>query len=248
LFLKLKPRPHPTQPFSIIFAKHARTFLETPNHKITLQWIPGHKGHANNERADKLAKRGCKSPQEFISNSIAYYAEKRTELVLKRWKAQLKKEPLTGALGEVTYKPPSTKPNKVFLQLRDQPEVFGRLTQARTMHGYNPSYYTRFKIPHDPECICGHEIPPEPVSRFRDHILHNCYAYHEHRHILTTVHRDHSPYILLGSDKGLIAVAKFLKLTGAFTATGTPYEPPTTPQLPELDFRDITPIDPHDPP
>ena len=241
-------KAHPTQPFSILFSKHAQDFLLTENHKIKLQWIPGHHGHEINERADKLAKRGCKRQHEFLNKSIAYYNEKRSKLVLSKWRDQLKKEPLTGAIGEVTYYPPTTKPNKLFLQLQERPEVFGRLTQIRTMHGYNPSYYARFNIPQELDCICGHEIPPEPMSRYRDHILHNCDAYLEHRRILTAVNRDHSPNILLGSNKGLFAIAKFLQLSGAFTSTGRPYEAPTAPQLPDLDLRDLTPDEPYHPP
>ena len=67
---------------------------------------------------------------------------------------------------------------------------------------------------------------------------------------MTTVHRDHSPDIILGRTKGRLAMARFLLLTGAFTATGKPYQRPTTPELPELELREITPEPDksHDPP
>jgi hypothetical protein len=46
--------------------------------------------------------------------------------------------------------------------------------------------------------------------------------------------------ILLSCEKGLAAVAKFIELTGAFTATGLPLQKPTSPELPGLDLSDTT--------
>jgi len=191
-----------------------------------------------NERADKLARKGCKIASAILSETIAYHAEKRTSQVLRNWKKRIKIHPYSGAFGEVTYTDPSIKPCPVFWNLGNKPEVFGRLTQLRTMHGYNPSYFARFNIPHDRTCTCGNEIPPIPIYRFRDHALHLCETHEEHRAILTSVHRDHSPAILLGSIKGLLAMAKFLEISGAFTADGRPYEPPPMPVLPGLDISD----------
>jgi hypothetical protein len=64
------------------------------------------------------------------------------------------------------------------------------------------------------------------------------------RHLPTAVHRDHSPAILLGTTKGLLATAKFLRESGAFTATGRPYQPPQTPALPALDLSQNKIYDP----
>jgi ribonuclease HI len=231
---------HPSQTTSIAFSKHAKQFAESTNHKITIQWIPGHKGHAINELADKYARRGCRSDLSILDSSLSYFAEKRSRIVQKKWREDLKKHPLTGAFGEVTSDPPTTKPNEVFMKLQDQPEVFGRLTQMRTMHGYNPHYYHRFlKVeygPNDLNCICDHYLPPYPARHFRNHVLHNCEAYEDHRHILTKVSRLHHATILLGSKKGLLETGRFLKETGAFSATGTPYQPPETPEIPELEL------------
>jgi len=35
------------------------------------------------------------------------------------------------------------------------------------------SYLARLNIPHEPECVCGNIIPPNPISHFRDHVFHN---------------------------------------------------------------------------
>jgi hypothetical protein len=67
---------------------------------------------------------------------------------------------------------------------------------------------------------------------------HNCEAYEDHRHNLSEVSRHHDAPFLLGTNKGLLATAKFAKNTGAFTATGLPYEPPPTPSMPGLRLLD----------
>jgi len=158
------------------------------------------------------------------------------------WRADIKKQPLTGAFAEVTFDQLTTKPSKVFKNLKDQPEVFGRLTQLRTMHGYNPHFYHHIlKHEFDPNksnCICRHFLPPNPLQRFQNHVLHSCEAYEDHRHILSNVSQQHHVTILLGSSKGLLAMARFLKETGAFSASGRPYYPPTTPKLPGLELHD----------
>src|ERR1700730_1840164 len=99
----------------------------------------------------------------MLSDTLSYFGEKRLKLVRREWKRAIRIHPLTGAFGKVTDRPPTTKPDPVFLQLRDKIEVFGRLTQIRTMHGHNTAYYARFNIQHDTVCFCGHQIPPDPV-------------------------------------------------------------------------------------
>ena len=234
----LETTAHPTQILSLAFIKNAKEFLQSNNHQIVLQWIPGHFGHTINEHADRLTKRGCRKEHELLDNTLSYHAERRSRLVSKHWRKEFRQNPPSGAFGEVTYYPPTTKPNKVFLQLETQPEVFGRLTQVKTMHGYNPHFYARFNIEHNPDCICGHRLPPFPARNFRDHILHNCEEYNDQRHILTSVSRDHQAPILLGSIKGLLATAKFLKESGAFTLNGRPYEPPPPHEIPGLQLNE----------
>jgi ribonuclease HI len=232
--------PHPSQSISLLFIKYAKEFLHSQNHHIGLQWVPGHQGFEDNEQADRLAYRGCRSSWEFYNSStLSYHAEKRSRLVQSQWRhewQEWRRKQQTSAFGTITYRLPTIKPSKVFMDLEDQQEVFGRLTQVRTMHGHNPHFLHRFNIhqfdPNESNCICGHTIPPYPARHFRDHILHNCEAYAEHRHILSKVSRDHDPSFLLNTTRGLLATTKFLKRSGAFTATGTPYNPPPVPSLP----------------
>ena len=44
--------------------------------------------------------------------------------------------------------------------------------------------------------------------------------------------------ILLGTEKGLLAMAKFLTASGAFTTNGLPYEPPAIPPMPTIELDD----------
>src|SRR5438876_631825 len=103
------------------------------------------------------------------------------------------------------------------------------------MHGHNPSYLAKLNIIEpDPFCPCGHQIPPIPTSRYRDHVFHICEIHEEHRPILSAVSQLHDQAILLGGTKGLLATAKFLKASGAFSANlQNTLEPPP---LPELDL------------
>jgi hypothetical protein len=191
------------------------------------------------ERADKLARKGCKSNQ-IILPSLSYHAEKRTKLVLKNWRDQLRKTPLTGAFGSAASYPPITKPDTVFTLLREQSEVFGHLTQVRTMQGHNPSYLARFNIPHDPECTCGHVIPPDPVTRYCDHVLHNCETYDDHRHLLTAVHRDTHTQYCSGASKDSSQRQNSYTPPGHSQRPGRPYDAPKKPALPGLDLSDLS--------
>ena len=168
---------HPSQRLSCIFAPHANSFLQNDAHHITLLWTKGHKGTRVNEEADRLAKLGRAANQDDLLPTLSYYAEKCSRLTLKHWKRDFNSNWPTGAFGEVTFHPPSTKPSKVSQQLADDPEVFGQLTQVRTMHGYNPPYYHCFHINRDLECACGIQVNPNDVSFHRRHVLNACDQY-----------------------------------------------------------------------
>ncbi|KAG6822083.1 hypothetical protein H0H92_015424, partial [Tricholoma furcatifolium] len=57
-----------------------------------------------------------------------------------------------------------------------------------------------------------------------EHILAECELYEEHRDILREVDNDLDPGLLLGTEDGIKALAKFMALSGAFTKTGIPMD------------------------
>ena len=110
------------------------------------------------------------------------------------------------------------------------------------MHRYNTYYYSHFNITNrDWDCKCGDVTPPNPTV-VRKHILHLCpLRADERRESLTPVSSLHETLTLLGSDKGLLAMAKFLKESGALMSNHRPYRPPDMPSIPaEVDIADIT--------
>jgi hypothetical protein len=123
------------------------------------------------------------------------------------------------AFEEVTFDPLPIKPSKVFTTLAHEPEAFGRLTQLRTMHGYNRwhlipndstlnttksvfayTYYLHFH--HDDTEIISYTIPTNMKT------------------FSSVSSQHHDTTLLLGSTKGLLAT----KESGVFKFTAT--EPP----------------------
>jgi ribonuclease HI len=240
---------HPSQQISIAFNKIADTFTSRPDRTIKIQWVPGHQNIEINERADYLAKKGCRpNPNPILSTTTSYLSEKRSKLINIQWKKLMKNPPPTGTFKRITdldALPPTNRPNKTFKSLLEKPEIFGRLTQIRTMHGYNPIYYRRFNIDQPLECPACHNTFTHRDTEidYLDHVFRVCQTFDEHRNILTKISRDASPYVLLGSDKGLLAVAKFIEKTGAFTKEGAPYQRPSTPELAHLNLAETIEID-----
>jgi len=146
---------HPSQLLSLAFTLNAKSFLENETHHIAVKWIAGHNGHEINEEADILAKKGCRSEEEVLPPTLSFHAENFSKNALKKWREDFSKNRSGGAFGEVTTCPPTRKPDKVFFELADQPEFFGRLTQVRTMHGYNQAYYHKIHLDKDLTCVRG---------------------------------------------------------------------------------------------
>uniref|UniRef100_D8QKE3 Uncharacterized protein n=1 Tax=Schizophyllum commune (strain H4-8 / FGSC 9210) TaxID=578458 RepID=D8QKE3_SCHCM len=67
-------------------------------------------------------------------------------------------------------------------------------------------------------------------SSTRPHILQECPIYEQHRHILRKVSEDVALAEILGTPKGIDALARFLKKSGAFTKTGHPRAEPRAPR------------------
>src|SRR6201999_2032807 len=66
----LETKAHSSQTLSIAFIKNAKEFLQNETHQIGLQWIPSHSGHDINERADRLARRGCRKDHNILNDTL----------------------------------------------------------------------------------------------------------------------------------------------------------------------------------
>ncbi|KAJ7471919.1 hypothetical protein FB451DRAFT_1251417 [Mycena latifolia] len=117
--------------------------------------------------------------------------------------------------------PPSLRPTPHFRTLKR--EIFGRVTQCRTGHGYTGEYYSTFVPSEDIDCPCGEAF------QTREHLLRECTLYENQRHILEKVSRDVSLPEILGTKEGITALAEFLDKSGAFTKTGEPRCQPSLP-------------------
>ncbi|KAJ7048438.1 hypothetical protein C8F01DRAFT_957503, partial [Mycena amicta] len=98
---------------------------------------------------------------------------------------------------------------------------------CRTGHGYTGEYYSRFVPDESNHCPCGEDF------QSRSHILRECPRYNNHRHILKKVSRDIALPVILGTTKGISALAKFLEESGAFTKMGQPRRENKLPTLEE---------------
>ena len=139
-----------------------------------------------------------------------------------------KNTPKVGRFAIANRIAPSLNPTKHFLHLKDKREIFGRVIQCRTGHTYTGEFRQSF-IPLSPEpstCPCDNE-----TTETRNHILRECPRYEQHRDILKKASRHLALPVLLGTHKGIAALAKFIQKSGAFSRTGEP----NNPQQPKLE-------------
>jgi hypothetical protein len=131
-----------------------------------------------------------------------------------KWTEKWKKTYPTGRFGPADRLPPAWKPKAHFTGTKR--EVYRRLVQCRTGHVFIGEYYAKFVPSERVACPCG-----EPFQTWV-HILRECETYAWHRDILEEVSKEISMPEILGTEKGLRALALFLEKTGAFTKTGQP--------------------------
>ena len=223
------PQPRPGQLRCYLLLKKIHEFLDQQfDHRVSISWIPGHRDIKGNEKADELAKKAVGLASQE-SPTLSNARRRSKEKLLYRWIQDWRNTPTTGRFAPANRIPPSLKPTKWFISTKR--EIFGRLVQCRTGHGYIGDYYRRFIQNQPTTCPCG-----EPFQT-RDHIIAVCKLYDNFCEDLRLVSRDISLPEILGTPKGIEALAKFLELSGAFTKTGQPRQPlnlPTFEDEPEV--------------
>ena len=133
---------------------------------------------------------------------------------LQQWTAAWKEQPPGVWFSPADRLPPGLRPQLHFYKLGSTRRLFGLVLQCRTGHAFTGEYYNRFVPTEATACPCGAGF------QTRQHVLRDCVRYDVHRHHLSEISPElHLPDIL-GTHKGIMALAKFISLTGAFTKTG----------------------------
>jgi ribonuclease HI len=219
------PKPRQGQLLCHIFHNAITGFLdENENNTVEVNWAPGHQDIPGNDRADELAKAGVEL-ESAVTGTRAAGLRKAKGKLIGTWTKEWKSRPKSGRFAMADRMPPKLKTTERFIKTKR--EVFGRLIQCRTGHGFLGEYYKQFVPDENVDCPCG-----EPFQT-REHILRDCPKYQTHRHILEEVSRDISLPEILGTEKGIEALIDFLEESGAFTKTGKPTPKPREPSFDE---------------
>ena len=192
--------------------------------------------------ADREARQGCRR-EDNIQASLSYHKEKASQLVLHGWMKDYKEKAKHTTFWHTTNQPP----NPAF------PSDISETSQRYlvTSHNCTPCTVTTLTITAfstsqtETGTVSAMMQPPYPKA-IREHILHLCPLYtKEHKALLTLVSRLHETMTLLGSEKGLLATTKFLKVSGALMSNRKPSFKPEMPTLPsEVDTSNIPAKDP----
>jgi hypothetical protein len=119
---------------------------------------------------------------------------------------------------------PTTRSQKYLRDFKGRRAVSSRITQVITGHSFCGQYYRRFVPSESVACPCGKKL------QTREHILRECPLHNHARHHLQEVSGTLSLPVLLGSPKGLAAVARFLDSSAAFIKTSTRPAPAHLPE------------------
>jgi hypothetical protein len=205
---------HPSQCTSIIFQKYIDAFLTDPSHDVTLSWIPGHKGFQGNEEADSLAKEAVNLRPPILHSTVSWALEHAKVHSLKLWHQDWLRLPHTNLAAVGLHKTPALKLTKFHKEYGGPRHVHTRIIQTITGHGFLGAYYDRFLPDLPTTCPCS-----STDIQSRLHILAECPLYEEHRHLLQAASQDLSLPIILGTHKGLEALAEFIAASDAFRKT-----------------------------
>ncbi|KAH8101454.1 RnaseH domain, transposon factor [Cristinia sonorae] len=217
---------HSGQQYASLFCKATTEFLEADErNRVVLRWTPGHCDIRGNERSDELAAKAAMEAMEEGGGVPSYAflgrsARERAETAWREeWRERRRKE---GRTGQATEKKgfqvanllvPKLAPQEHFKNIANR-RIASLVTQCRTSHAFMGEYYERFVPTESTDCPCG------CFFQSRKHILFECPRYEDHRDIILKVSPLKKEEVILGSDEGIKALAKFIARTGAFTKTG----------------------------
>jgi hypothetical protein len=200
-----------------------------PDLKIDMRWSLGHTDIIGGEVADKAAKAGVRLPS-LIFRTHSYTGMSSKMRAQTRWREEWSEEKVKRLIGNTPsgfeladVHPPKISPNEYF---RPTPqELFGRLTQTLTGHGYTGDYYRRF-VPSETAWCRRTDTEIQHILKTRDHILlmalHKCDRYAHQRPLL----ENRPTSLLFSSRSGVLSLVLFMRKSGAFTKLGHPHPDP----------------------
>ncbi|KAJ3501041.1 hypothetical protein NMY22_g19059 [Coprinellus aureogranulatus] len=221
------PRPTAGQSFAHSFYQLASKFLDADNiNRISIRWCPSHCGIRGNERADRLAKQATSLSSTMATTRTN--AIRRAKLAAqKEWTKEWRTAPHQGWFAVSDRLPPSLKPTKHARRLANNRELYGRVVQTRTGHGYTGEFRRRFALDEPYTCACDNI-----TLETREHVLIHCPRFERWRDDLRRVSREIVLSDILGTDKGIEALETFLHHSKAFAR---PHGPPHPPDEPDRD-------------
>jgi ribonuclease HI len=237
-----KLNPGPGQLYAAKSHQYLAKFLrKSPDNQVTIAWCPGHKNITGNERADVLAKEARDEPNSSnVTGTVAHSRKVARARTRFEWRKEWRKNPKTGGYAPANRIPPDTKISATF---KDTPrEVFGRMIQCKTNHGYTGEFRKRFNRDEDLGCPCGE------IYQTREHILAHCRLHEAERGKLWKASRDIWLPTILGTKDGTEALKAFLSKSNAFTRNGQQPKKPPIPVFEEEpdDEEDTLTVEPHD--
>lgn len=148
--------------------------INNQSKNLSLYWIKAHAGHAENERADQLAKEAAiklKKKADYELCPISFVKSQIRLRTLDEWNRRYQKGE-TAAVTKLFF-PDIKQAHKTIRKIKTD----NIITQLLTGHGGFSEYLHRFKCKEDPSCIC------EPgVSETVQHVIFDCPMYQKKRY------------------------------------------------------------------
>ena len=190
--------------------------------RITIKWIPGHKGAVGNEKADELAKKAItegSSTQDrlpkYLQNHLPQSKSAHLQAFSEKLKAITHKQWEKSPRFERMKLTDPTAPSNKYLKLTEKlpRKLTSILTQLRTGHAAQAKHLHRIKKADSPICPACLQRP-ETVQ----HLVLHCPAHQAARHTLRTKTGGQDIKIakILTTAKYLRALFRFIAQTGRF--------------------------------
>ena len=196
--------------FIKLLKKHYQHTRQTCKCTLCPYMVPRTFDIDGNEKADKLAKSGSYlTPMKPNYKSLSYLGSLHKHKIGEEWRHRWANNytTLCSKFHIANHIPPTTHPTNRFLTL-DQC-MFSWTIQCRTGHTHIGEYYQWFVPNEEQECHCRKTLQTQ------NHLLFKCKAHQWHWHLLGTG-ETRNIEALLGSEKGIRRLTRFLKASGAY--------------------------------